>query len=429
MAVLFGSLLMPRRVACLLLFCVLAGSVWAGDEYVFPADAGVVDVKRDFGAKGDGVTDDTQAIQKAVLSILGEGRYTPTFVYLPKGTYLVSDTIWNRVPPEPGKKVWADGWRCSLLLIGQSRTETVIRLKDKCPGYTDPASPKPILMYGSENHGEKTQWEPRPSGFGNEAFRNGLINCTVDVGVGNPGAIAVDYLASNKGAVRQVTIRSSDPALAGHTGLSQMRSWPGPALVKDVEIIGFDYGLRQRGMDCSMTYQSITLRQQRVVGIEALGSPTMSFRGIHSENAVPELKVDGNRALIIVLDSVFKNTSTNAQLAAIQNEGNLLLQNVEFPNYTQAVVNSGKDLLPNLVLAGEKKVAQYLSRKPTRLFPGPETLPALPVKDAPTWHTTDLSKWVSPKKFASGSKTGGLQEAIDSGAEVVYLDAGSTTTI
>ncbi len=39
----------------------LDGTTFA-PEYVFPEGAGVIDVKRDFGAKGDGRTDDTEAI-------------------------------------------------------------------------------------------------------------------------------------------------------------------------------------------------------------------------------------------------------------------------------------------------------------------------------------------------------------------------------
>lgn len=51
----------------------------------------VFDAKRDFGAKGDGATDDTAAVQKAIdaARLYGKGA----IAYLPAGRYAVSDTI------------------------------------------------------------------------------------------------------------------------------------------------------------------------------------------------------------------------------------------------------------------------------------------------------------------------------------------------
>jgi hypothetical protein len=54
---------------------------------------------KDFGAKGDGVTDDRKAIQDAIKagSMCGEGCYSTStkmaVIYFPPGTYLVSNTI------------------------------------------------------------------------------------------------------------------------------------------------------------------------------------------------------------------------------------------------------------------------------------------------------------------------------------------------
>jgi glucan 1,3-beta-glucosidase len=56
-------------------------------------------VKTDFGAKGDGVTDDTAAINAAISAqgSCGPGctgsTKTPVLVYFPPGTYLVSSPI------------------------------------------------------------------------------------------------------------------------------------------------------------------------------------------------------------------------------------------------------------------------------------------------------------------------------------------------
>ena len=56
---------------------------------------------KDFGAKGDGITDDTQAIQNAISSTNRcssqsgcEGSTTePGLIYFPQGTYVISNTI------------------------------------------------------------------------------------------------------------------------------------------------------------------------------------------------------------------------------------------------------------------------------------------------------------------------------------------------
>ena len=52
---------------------------------------------RDFGAKGDGVCDDTSALHRRAggLAAVAKGlrEKTPANVYVPSGTYLVSDTL------------------------------------------------------------------------------------------------------------------------------------------------------------------------------------------------------------------------------------------------------------------------------------------------------------------------------------------------
>ncbi|MGC9004926.1 MAG: glycosyl hydrolase family 28-related protein [bacterium] len=51
----------------------------------------VFDVKVDFGAKGDGIADDTQAIQSAIEAARKYGRFA--IAYLPSGNYKVSKTL------------------------------------------------------------------------------------------------------------------------------------------------------------------------------------------------------------------------------------------------------------------------------------------------------------------------------------------------
>jgi len=105
----------------------------------FPDDAGVIDVtKAPYNAKPDGVTDCSDAIQKALDDHGANNR----IIYLPNGTYLVTSTIeW---PPSRRLKDtehkykgdWGDAWKMTILQ-GQSRSKTIIKLKDACPGFQE----------------------------------------------------------------------------------------------------------------------------------------------------------------------------------------------------------------------------------------------------------------------------------------------------
>jgi sugar lactone lactonase YvrE len=74
------------------------------------------------GAKGDGVTDDTAVIQKAIA----EHRT----IYIPSGRYIVTDTLTLR--PD-------------TVLIGLSPTTTQIDIPDSTPAFQGPGSPKALL--------------------------------------------------------------------------------------------------------------------------------------------------------------------------------------------------------------------------------------------------------------------------------------------
>lgn len=80
----------------------------------------VVSVK-DFGATGDGVTDDTAAVQKAVDA--------SNNVYFPPGTYCISETIIKIIGSFGGVILHGAGVSSKLKWIGQSVTGAVVQLK------------------------------------------------------------------------------------------------------------------------------------------------------------------------------------------------------------------------------------------------------------------------------------------------------------
>ncbi len=427
-----------RTLTCLLLLCFVTAV--PAVEYRFPKDANILDVKRDFGAKGDGKTDDHRAIQNAIQVALKKQRQRQ-MIYLPKGTYLLSKPLKARIIDGPeDNKVWCNGWRSGMFFVGESREGTVLQLKDNCPGFTDPKKPQAMLITGSTGHGGRHGM--RKGGWGNEAFQNTVMNFTVDTGKGNPGAIGVDFLASNRGCMEDITVRSGAPDKSGVCGVSLFRPWPGPGLIKNVLVDGFDYGMRQKGMDCSMTYEHMTFIDQKKAAVHGPRHPFMSLRKITTRGSVPAFVSDGRNAIISIVDSSFTYTGGDKPPPAIIAEGHMLLKDITVDGYPTVMAppqggakakkkKRGKSTSQNPVLmeGGTGMLAFHVSRKITRLIPGPNDVPDLPVKETPTFHHNDFSKWANPQKFAVGSRTAGIQEAIDSGAEIVYLPFGGKYNI
>ncbi|MGK3945493.1 glycosyl hydrolase family 28-related protein, partial [Streptomyces caeruleatus] len=63
---------------------------------------------KDFGAVGDGVADDTAAIQAAITAAQGQP------IYVPKGTYVITSTLTQTAPVtwgvfSPGLKIYGAG--------------------------------------------------------------------------------------------------------------------------------------------------------------------------------------------------------------------------------------------------------------------------------------------------------------------------------
>ena len=94
---------------------------------------------------------------------------------------------------------------------------------------------------------------------------NFVEDLTIDVGAGNPGAIGIDYLANNIGAVRNVTLRTE--SAAARSALSMIRKWPGPALIQNLTVEGFDVGIAVAQTEYGLTFDHIRLAGQRAIAL------------------------------------------------------------------------------------------------------------------------------------------------------------------
>ena len=361
-------------------------------DRVFPADSGITNVKN-FGAKGDGITDDTLAIQTAIKSV-SRGYGQQGTIYFPNGTYLVSKALeWRN---------GAGDWWPYLNFQGQSRTNTVIKLKNNAFAYSNFNAPKAVIATGSQNAFST-------DGGGNQAFFNSIYNLTVDTGI-NPGAIGIDYMANNKGTIRDVTIRGQ-----GITGLNLSRAWPGPCLIKNVRIEGFDVGIASRShYQFGVTFEHITLVNQKKFGI-VNDNNILSIRGLTSTNSVPVIRSAGGFGLITLLDGTF-NAGSSA-VSAIENTGALYTRNITAAGYRSAINN-----VPGLT------VSEFASQPVLTLFPPRQKL-QLPIQDAPEFNEP-VSNWTSVVAFGARPNdniddAAAIQAAIDSGRSTIYFPKGA----
>ena len=359
-------------------------------DFEFPTDvfthSNIANV-RNYGARGDGITDDTKAIKQA----LADNRA----IYFPNGTYLVSEPLQ-----------WNDDRR--LLLQGESRNHTVIKLKDNTELFHDSANPQPLL---STFEGSST----------GQSFQNSLYNFTVDIGAGNPGAIGIRFLNNNQGGIRDVTIQSSDLNNLGHTGLALTKAWPGPSLIKNVSIKGFDYGVQVNHQEYSNVFENLALEGQQVVGIRNDGN-ILTIRGLTSNNSVPVIQNIDGRGIITLIDGDFQEGSPSNS-AIEMDVGTLYARNIATTGYESAV-KSGNTVVPG------SSISEYVFHDIYSLFSSPPTSLNLPIEETPEVIYDNLSQWVSVTEFGAIADDGlddtvAIQQAFDSGKSTIYFPGGN----
>ena len=380
-------------VACLLVSHALAENI------VFPSspDAGVINVKTAYGAIGDGVADDTAAIQAAITANAGTfGRV----LYFPNGTYLVSATISCGATIAAAKGV---------TLQGQSQAGTILRLKDSAAGFTNAGSPQPVLASFTG------------TGSDNQAFGNNIFNLTIDTGSGNAGAIALSHLTNNYGSVREVTLRSSDANHIGANGLLMAQAWPGPGMIRNLTVDGFSYGIAIYNAEYSMTFEGITLRNQSTAGILNSGN-IVSVHSLTSTNTVPVLAGTAGSLSVILSANC---TGGSATRSAFELSGGMcLLRNIVTTGYQSAVKNNAT------VVSGANQ-GEYVNSTPLSLFASPPTTLGMPIENTPEVAWDDVSKWASVTSYGAvaddtNDDTSAIQAAIDNavGKTTIYFPRG-----
>ena len=353
-------------------------------QRIIPADSGMSNVKA-YGARGDGATDDTAAIQRA----LDDGRSgstdyygRPKALYFPAGTYLISNTLhWNG---------------CCVTLQGQGRDITLFRLQDNASGFHDPAVPKAVIQTPA----------------GNMSFRQNIRDLSISTGRNNPGATGIDYISNNDGSIENVSITSEDGT--GYSGLEMTRQWPGPCYIKYLAVNGFFYGINVANAEYGPTFEHIVVMHQLKAGIRNKGN-ILALRMVQSSNIVPAISNEDTGGGVILLDGSLQGGSSTT--SAILNAGYLYARNISSTGYLSAITNHGT------VIPGMSQ-GEFLSDHSYGAFAAMTRMLDLPIAETPILADADLTGWArfTPSYYGDTST---LQDTLNSGKSTLYFPFGT----
>lgn len=181
------------------------------------AALGIVDATAaPFGADPTGERDATRAIQAAA----DFARDHQMVVFLPAGTYRISDTIECRqklAARQNGRIFGAANFPNVLLGSALPGRRTVLRLDPRSPGFTDPEQRKIVVHFTNCNYGYD-QRDHRHGPLRHQAninYNQVFADIDIHIGEGNAGAVGIRMQAAEGSTIQNVTI----DATHGHTGM------------------------------------------------------------------------------------------------------------------------------------------------------------------------------------------------------------------
>lgn len=330
----------------------------------------------------------------------------PRIIWFPNGIYLLSDTV-SYTRGGLHNTLGNELNRC-LRLVGESSDGVILRLRDCCAGFGAGAA-KPVLSF---QRGRRS----------NVAMSNYLENLTIEVGAGNPGAIGVVFFANNAGAVRNVKVRSVDPERRGDTGFAILHELASGILVQDLEVTGFDFGVRVEPMRMYAVFDRIALREQRDAGF-AVGNTVVSIHGLRSVNAVPALVTHGPLCQVTVRDAICEGGAKD-QVALALALGVVHASEISSSGYRNAVTYH------NQVEVAGPSVAEYHSHAGHVLFGVARRTLGLEVEPTPavSWPESP-NDWISVNECGAKGDgvtddTAAIQRTLDAGVASVYFQPG-----
>ncbi len=378
-------------ILLILMLGIFSANAQNVDYYISPeiADgAGMYNVKTDFGAVGDGITDDTQALLNAfrgdsVAYYTGENEGGYRSIYIPPGKYLVTKPL----PIGDKKKV----------VYGSGRDSTIIILKANSPAFQDAQNPVKFIDALAKQYQAQNFW----------IF---IRHLTIKIEEGNPGVTALSFHTNNTGGVYDVDIISDSPAKEGYCGLL-LTSWPGPGIIKNVSIDGFDYGIKVTDDQYSMTFEHVKILNSRNTAFHNTAN-TCSVRKLIIENAPKGIVTSGSQSMMAIIDCEISGSGVSA--IECTSDALAIVKNLKTSGFTYAATSSTDTVTGTFT-------EEWLTHEAKSAFPSVKHSLDLPVMETP-----ELAYETSPEKYkvitaADGDFSTAVQAAIDAGYETIYI--------
>ncbi len=366
-----------RFVILMLVTSFVTGGIVVAEDVVFPRRAeAVIDVVKKYNIDNTGATDVTNKLQRA----MNENQAWDV-LYLPKGTYLVSNTISGKIA---NRGVSSFG----PILTGESRTETVIKLKDG-------TWPKDAIDIRSFPRNTTEQVVLHSGDCTNTTFKKVFRNFTVNIGKNNAGAIGMVFIASNTGIVADVDIISEDGQ--GSIGLALTGVENGPSSARSVHVKGFNVGVYAR-TGVMMSMSQITIEGATRYGFVNKWNCAVDSLLIRTSGRAVLNNANGRLSIV---NGRFYGTGGDS--IAVENWGKMYFRNIHVngfdrfhnePVYRQNTPPSGTI------------IKEYVTHANDGLFHAPGKSIGLPV-EYPTFprRETDLSKWANVDSYKASGVT------------------------
>ena len=175
---------MLKRVVPFLAAVVAATPLWGASYYTVRLDdpKAVYLARNDFAVRGDGIADDTDALQQAINKV--QETTNQGIVFVPEGRYRLSKTIY----------IWP-----GIRVIGYGANRPVLVLGENTPGYQDKDNEKHMVLFAGWRPGAGRGGRGGPGAPGGQPPGRGAGDQTPDAGPGTFYSALEQHRSGNQG--------------------------------------------------------------------------------------------------------------------------------------------------------------------------------------------------------------------------------------